>query len=491
MLWVGSEESYYTAVNSYEKMADANESHRKELFDHDKKDEEIQEHYLLEIVGNVAVVTVQGSLVFGSEGSWGAYWGVIGYDDIRNAVITAVDQGVDEILFDYDSPGGSVKGIMELSDFIKSLGVKTTSFTGGVAASGGLWLATASDQFYASRMAEIGSLGVIAVTSEITEMYKEMGIALKVFKSTPLKAAGNPYEKLTKEAEEQIQKNIDETHQFFIREVADNRGLTEDYVAENIANGKLWFAAEAHELHLIDGVKSFDDVFLALRKESTDNANNFQHVEASDMATKKKIIDSKAAAAIASGVPVEKAVEDIESDEDQGTEASTDDAEGSEANTSDESTEASTDDADEETDAGGEGTEESTDGEEKDAAAAVLLKQVSALQDTTVNLKVQLRESEAKATSLEANQEGLVKVVAAKIQFAYVAIGSTAPDLKGLLAMDVSALLKQHASVEAQVAARYPVGGQVTSTVEETEDEDLAAAAKQINDVQLRQARIK
>ena len=485
--WVGTEASYHAMVQAYVKMGEAGEGFRKEALARDEEDEENNRHFLLDVIDGVGVITVRGSMVSGAEGAWGQYWGIVGYEDIRNAIITGLNAGVEELLFDYDTPGGAVKGIMELSDFIKSLDVKTTSFTGGMAASGGLWLATASDSFYAARMAEIGSVGVIAVTSEITELYKDMGISLKVFKSTPLKAAGNPYEKLTAEAAEQIQKNINDTHMFFVREIADNRGLTEEYVSENIANGKVWFAAEANELNLIDGIKTFDEILLVLMRETADNTNNFQHIQDNDM-PRRKVITEQQSAAIASGADVDAVLEDsnLESTvEDEGT--TSDDAaseeSGDEAETADDEG-AAADEADSKDDK----TEAASNGVDK--VVELLQNQVAALQDASVDLKVELKQAQANATALEATHEGLKKVTAVAIQRGFVAIGSPAPAIEGLLALDASALLQQHAQVDAQVSERFGAGKQVSTTVNEDENDAVAAAAKVVDRTLLKQARI-
>lgn len=490
-MWLGTEKGFHSMVACYKRMAEGDENHRKECFAHDQEDEDNNSHFLLELVDNVAVISVRGHMVPGSEGAWGAYWGVVGYDDIRNAIIIAVQSGVKEILIDYDTPGGAVRGIMELSDFIKSIDIKITSFTGGLAASGGLWLATAGDVFYAARMAEVGSLGVLSITMEMTEMYKEMGINVRVFKSTPLKAAGNPYEKLTEEQAAQIQKNIDETHEFFIKEIAINRGLTDAYVSENIANGKVWYAAEAHELNLIDGIKTFDELVVAMLRETADNTDNFQQVQENDMA-KRKVISDQEAAAIASGVAVEEVLED------SNTEAVITDEENTAADDAGTDTSSDTDDAGKDTseetsDTGteNEDTEASSAAPDKSVTAvSVLQEQVSSLQDENVDLKVELKQAAAKATALEATHEGLRKVTAVAIQRCFVAIGSPAPDMEGLLALDASALLQQHAQVDVQVAKRFGAGRQVSVVEEEKTDDAVEAAAKVTNDILLKQARI-
>lgn len=484
-LWLGSEASYQSLLDITKNMTEASKE-AFSFYDDDEEEENTDKHFLLDMTGTTAVISVKGKLVPGVQGSWASYWGVVGYGDIRNAAVSAVNQGAKDIIFDYDTGGGAVNGISEMSEFIKSLpgiGVSTISYSGGNVMSGGLWLATASESFYTAPMAEIGSLGVIAVTAEMTELYKKEGISVEVHKSSPLKAAGNPYEKLTEEGRAEIQKNIMETHEFFIDEIAGNRALTHKFVSEEIANGKTWFAAEAQKLGLVDGIKSFESIFLALQKESADN-HSFQHVEANEMARKKQILDDKGVAAIASGVSVDVVAAELEKD------AAADIGAGSDGVTAPEDRDKSV-----EQDPGpcapADGVETAGAAEDKEAETAdtALSKQVEDLQTKLVDLKVDLKLAERTNTDLKAAQVGFMEVTAAAIQHGYVAIGSPPPDLAGLLAMDASALLVQHATVKSQVDARYRKGGQVTVTVDDN-DEEVDAAAKKVDEVLMRQAQI-
>ena len=496
-LWLGTEDSFHAFLTAYDKMASGDELVKKEALSRDEEDEENNEHFLLEMYQGVGIINVEGHLVSGSAGYWGQYFGVVGYDDIRNSIITAINSGAEKLFFVYDTPGGSVNGIMELSDFIKSLDIETTSFTSGTAASGGLWLATASNTFYSSRMAEVGSLGVLAVVSEITDMLKSEGVNVRVFKSTPLKAAGNPYEKLSAEAAAQIQSNIDDTHVFFVNEIALNRDLTTKFVSENIANGKVWFGAEAHELRLTDGIRTFDELLLALTQETGNNEQqsniNFQGNNVEATMSRRKILDEQASAAIAAGADVDEVLKGLDSE-------TVDDEEGKDevdtaADAADDTTDTAADaEASDHSDEEDEDEDEDEDKEVKGGSADktvtdVLLKQISSLQDESVGLKVKIANLEADAVS----HEGLKKATAIAVQKAHVGLGSSAPDLDGLMALDASALLQQHTMVQDQIAKRFGAGGRVTVQVNDEDDEDIEAinaAAKVTSDALLKAATI-
>lgn len=278
--WMGTEEGLALLRDYQQQIKDASPALLEKVmgcWDDDDDDDDEQEedltHRLLEVIENVAVITVEGPMVPGHAGWWGRWMGVVGYYDIQDAIVVAVNQGLTEILMVYETPGGSVRGIDELSQFMDNLSaeINITAYSGGQVTSGGVWLAVVANQFFASRMAEVGSVGVIAIVTEVTRMLDEEGVTVRVFKSTPLKSSGNPWEKLDDSNAEEIQNSLDETHDFFVRQISEHRGLTEEFVSENIANGKIWFAAEANQLQVIDGVRNFDEVLFALIRETDNN----------------------------------------------------------------------------------------------------------------------------------------------------------------------------------------------------------------------------
>jgi ClpP class serine protease len=68
----------------------------------------------------IAVIPISGTLVQ-KLGSLRPYSGMTGYDGIRQAFLTAMeDQDVSGICLDIDSPGGEVAGCFDLVDVIYS-----------------------------------------------------------------------------------------------------------------------------------------------------------------------------------------------------------------------------------------------------------------------------------------------------------------------------------------------------------------------------------
>jgi ClpP class serine protease len=129
-----------------------------DVYSYDEDDDERpfnDQAYMMDLVGDVAVIHVNGQLT--NEASyWNRYYGVVAYDEIRNSLVEAINhEGANSILLDIDSPGGAVTGISEMSNFIKQVDsqhLPVYTATGGQMASGGYWLGSIGRKVYASEL---------------------------------------------------------------------------------------------------------------------------------------------------------------------------------------------------------------------------------------------------------------------------------------------------------------------------------------------------
>lgn len=201
-------------------------------------------------------------------------------EEIRKDFLAAInDPAVKAIALDVDSPGGSVDGIAELSDIIFSARGKKpiTAYTDGQMASAAYWIGSAADKIYASKSAEVGSIGVYTVIHDYSRAVKNEGIDTVVFKAGKYKAAGNPYKHMTEDDQAAIQDTVNSYYDLFVDGIARNRSLNAD-AALKLANGKSYIGKKALDIGLIDGIQNIDEVFAC----NTDNAQRRKtHVEES------------------------------------------------------------------------------------------------------------------------------------------------------------------------------------------------------------------
>ena len=170
------------------------------------------------------------------------------------------DEGVKAIILRIDSPGGGVGPAQEIHREILKIKTKKKVFTsmGSVAASGGYYIACASDLIVANPGTITGSIGVIMQFSNFEELLKKIGIKGIVIKSGELKDTGSPFREMTPEEKKIMQGVIDNVHQQFIQAVAEGRKLDRSKVTQ-IADGRILTGEQAKQLGLVDQMGNLQD----------------------------------------------------------------------------------------------------------------------------------------------------------------------------------------------------------------------------------------
>jgi protease-4 len=170
------------------------------------------------------------------------------------------DEGVKGIILRIDSPGGGVGPAQEIYREIIKIKPKKKVVTsmGSVAASGGYYIACASDRIVANPGTITGSIGVIMQFSNLEELLKKIGIKGVVLKSGEHKDIGSPFREMTPEEKRIMQEVLDNVHQQFIQAVADGRKLDREKVVQ-IADGRILTGEQAKNLGLVDEMGNLQD----------------------------------------------------------------------------------------------------------------------------------------------------------------------------------------------------------------------------------------
>lgn len=235
-------------------------------------DEEVP--YMLSVDQGVATVTVRGPLTNRSD-PWLRFFGVSSYSDIRKAMVAAAeDPSVKQILLDIDSGGGAVNGVADVGQLISLINDKVkpvTAFTDGTMASAAYWLGSAAGKVYASKVAQVGSIGVISTHMEYSKALKENGVGVTVMRAGKYKALVNSVEPLTEDAKAQLQGMLDSAYKVFVQHVAEARNVSYDEADKRMGQGREFFGEESVSAGLTDGIDTFDGVFSRLQHASIDN----------------------------------------------------------------------------------------------------------------------------------------------------------------------------------------------------------------------------
>lgn len=170
------------------------------------------------------------------------------------------DEGVKAIILRIDSPGGGVGPAQEIHREILKIKSKKKVVTsmGSVAASGGYYIACASDLIVANPGTITGSIGVVMQFSNFEELLKKIGIKGVVLKSGEHKDIGSPFREMTPEEKKIMQEVLDNVHQQFIQAVAEGRKLEYAKVVQ-IADGRILTGEQAKNFNLIDKMGNLQD----------------------------------------------------------------------------------------------------------------------------------------------------------------------------------------------------------------------------------------
>jgi protease IV len=170
--------------------------------------------------------------------------------------------GIKAIVLRIDSPGGGVVPSQEIYEEVKRIrdeGKKKVIVSmGTVAASGGYYIASASDRIVANPGTLTGSIGVIMELANVEGLFKKIGVESVVIKSGRNKDIGSPFRKMQPEERAILQHLMDDVHDQFIHAVAAGRGLAEDRVRE-MADGSVFTGRQAKDLGLVDDIGSLQD----------------------------------------------------------------------------------------------------------------------------------------------------------------------------------------------------------------------------------------
>ncbi len=165
------------------------------------------------------------------------------------------DPLVKAIVLRIDSPGGGVAPSQEIYHAVRRVrednGKTVVASMGSVAASGGYYIAAASDHILANPGTLTGSIGVIMQLANVETLMDNIGVKNIVIKSGRYKDTGSPFRPMADEDRRVLQSVMDDAHRQFIEAVADGRSLDVADV-ERLADGRVLTGQQAKDARLVD-----------------------------------------------------------------------------------------------------------------------------------------------------------------------------------------------------------------------------------------------
>jgi len=170
------------------------------------------------------------------------------------------NRSIKAIVVRIDSGGGSVAPVQEIYSELRKLSKPVVASLGGMAASGGYYIACATDQIFAHPGTLTGSIGVIMQFVKMKGLFEKLGLDQQVVKSGQFKDIGSPIRDMTPDEQSLLQETIDDVHYQFVDAIFEKRRdyLTREEVVA-LADGRIFSGNQAMEYKLIDRLGSLDD----------------------------------------------------------------------------------------------------------------------------------------------------------------------------------------------------------------------------------------
>ncbi len=209
-----------------------------------------------------AVITVDGTIVNGRGGPQMLPIGpsAAGSDTITAALREAAgDEAVSAIVLRVDSPGGSVAASETIWREVKRArerGKPVVASMGGVAASGGYYVAMGADAIVANPGTITGSIGVITGKLVVRDLLERLGVASDTLRTNANADAWSIDTPFTPEQRAHREAEADLFYQDFVDRVAEGRNMTTDAV-DLVARGRVWTGTDARERGLVDELGGF------------------------------------------------------------------------------------------------------------------------------------------------------------------------------------------------------------------------------------------
>lgn len=178
------------------------------------------------VIDDIAVIEIAGTLVH--RGAWiGQSSGLTSYEGIAVQINAAVeDPAVYGIALDIDSFGGEVAGAFDLADRIRAARAQKPihAFVAEHALSAGYVLASQADRIILPRTGAVGSIGVVALHTDMSGALDQKGIAVTLIHVGSHKIDANPYQPLPEAIHDQMQRELEVVRFLFAETVAAGRG---------------------------------------------------------------------------------------------------------------------------------------------------------------------------------------------------------------------------------------------------------------------------
>lgn len=206
--------------------------------------------------GNIAQININGEIVASND----LFTTGVTSDEIIGLIQSAEENpNVEAIVLSINSPGGTVVASKEIAEYISSSNMTFVAWIRELGASGAYLIASACDYIVVDGLSITGSIGATSSYLDFSETLEQYGVEYTRLVSGEHKDIGSPYRNLSEDEEEILMNLVDESFEYFLNFIVENRDLSNSTV-ELISDGRILSGSQAFELGLADELGSREEV---------------------------------------------------------------------------------------------------------------------------------------------------------------------------------------------------------------------------------------
>lgn len=229
----------------------------------------------------IAVLTLDG-VIQDTGGSLGFFSSGYNHQFFMNQLYEIVEnKSVKGIVLSVNSPGGGVVESADIYDAIRMIqeerGIPVYVSMGGMAASGGYYVAAPAEKIFVNHETITGSIGVIMESMNFAKLAENFGIEFNTIKTGPYKDIMSGSREMTDDEREMLQEMINDSYDRFVDIIVEGRGMSKEDVLK-VADGRILNGRQAIEAGLADEYGKVGDAIEQLKEDyNLQNATVFEY----------------------------------------------------------------------------------------------------------------------------------------------------------------------------------------------------------------------
>lgn len=215
----------------------------------------------------VAILEFEGAIVDGRTRQDPLLGTAVGSDSFLPHIERLTkNKAIKGVVLRINSGGGSATASEEIAEGLSRLAEKKPLVVsmGGIAGSGGYWIALPGERIFAERSTLTGSVGVISMLISASKSLRRFGVTAGNVKVGRLADLGSPLKEFSDLDRTAIEGEVDRLYRAFLAKTAESRKSTSEDV-HRVAEGRIWAAEDAKAAGLIDDIGGVDAALDYLR----------------------------------------------------------------------------------------------------------------------------------------------------------------------------------------------------------------------------------